>query len=37
VMRISLVPLPGAPSGLSAYLRFNPLLNGHAGGAPLTG
>src|ERR1700728_4214860 len=32
VMRISLVPLPGAPSGLSAYLRFNPLLNGHAGG-----
>jgi len=32
VMRISLVPLPGAASGLSVYLRFNPLLNGHAGG-----
>ena len=32
VMRISLVPLPGAPSGLSVYLRFNPLLNGHGGG-----
>jgi glucoamylase len=32
VMRMSLVPLPGAPSGLSVYLRFNPLLNGHGGG-----
>ena len=32
VMRVSLVPLPGAPSGLSVYLRFNPLLNGHGGG-----
>ena len=32
VMRISLVPLPGAPAGLSVYLRFNPLLNGHGGG-----
>lgn len=32
VMRIALVPLPGAPSGLSVYLRFNPLLNGHGGG-----
>jgi glucoamylase len=32
VMRISLVPLPGAPQGLAVYLRFNPLLNGHAGG-----
>jgi glucoamylase len=32
VMRISLVPLPGAPPGLSVYLRFNPLLNGHGGG-----
>jgi glucoamylase len=32
VMRVSLVPLAGAPSGLSAYLRFNPLLNGHGGG-----
>ncbi len=32
VMRISLVPLPGAPSGLAVYLRFNPLLNGHGGG-----
>ena len=32
VMRYRLVPLPGAPSGLHLYLRFNPLLNGHAGG-----
>jgi len=32
VMRISLVPLPGAAPGLSVYLRFNPLLNGHGGG-----
>jgi glucoamylase len=32
VMRIALVPLPGAPSGLHLYLRFNPLLNGHGGG-----
>jgi glucoamylase len=32
VMRFSLVPLPGAPSGLHLYLRFNPLLNGHGGG-----
>jgi glucoamylase len=32
VMRISLVPLPGAPGGLAVYLRFNPLLNGHGGG-----
>src|SRR5580658_4980344 len=32
VMRISLVPLPGAPPGLAVYLRFNPLLNGHGGG-----
>src|SRR5580700_5208438 len=32
VMRISLVPLPGAPQGLAVYLRFNPLLNGHGGG-----
>ncbi len=32
VMRISLVPLPGAPAGLAVYLRFNPLLNGHGGG-----
>ncbi len=32
VMRITLVPLPGAPSGLHLYLRFNPLLNGHGGG-----
>jgi glucoamylase len=32
VMRISLVPLPGAPAGLHLYLRFNPLLNGHGGG-----
>jgi glucoamylase len=32
VMRFRLVPLPGAPSGLHLYLRFNPLLNGHGGG-----
>ncbi len=32
VMRITLVPLPGAPPGLTVYLRFNPLLNGHGGG-----
>jgi glucoamylase len=32
VMRFTLVPLPGAPPGLSVYLRFNPLLNGHGGG-----
>ena len=32
VLRYRLVPLPGAPSGLHLYLRFNPLLNGHAGG-----
>ncbi len=32
VLRISLVPLPGAPAGLTLYLRFNPLLNGHGGG-----
>ncbi len=32
VMRITLVPLAGAPSGLHLYLRFNPLLNGHGGG-----
>ena len=32
VMKVSLVPLPGAPAGLSVYLRFNPLLNGHGGG-----
>ncbi len=32
VMRLRLVPLAGAPSGLSVYLRFNPLLNGHGGG-----
>jgi glucan 1,4-alpha-glucosidase len=32
VMRVSLVPLPGAPAGLNVYLRFNPLLNGHGGG-----
>jgi len=32
VMRFRLVPLPGAPGGLHLYLRFNPLLNGHAGG-----
>ena len=31
-MRFRLVPLPGAPSGLHLYLRFNPLLNGHGGG-----
>ena len=33
VMRYRLVPLPGAPGGLHLYLRFNPLLNGHGGGA----
>jgi glucoamylase len=32
VLRYSLVPLAGAPSGLHLYLRFNPLLNGHGGG-----
>jgi glucoamylase len=32
VMRFTLVPLPGAPTGLHLYLRFNPLLNGHGGG-----
>jgi glucoamylase len=32
VMQVSLVPLPGAPAGLSLYLRFHPLLNGHGGG-----
>jgi glucoamylase len=32
VLRFRLVPLPGAPSGLHLYLRFNPLLNGHGGG-----
>jgi glucoamylase len=32
VMEYSLVALPGAPSGLHVYLRFNPLLNGHGGG-----
>jgi glucoamylase len=32
VMRISLLPLPGAAPGLAVYLRFNPLLNGHGGG-----
>jgi glucoamylase len=32
VMQVSLVSLPGAPSGLKLYLRFNPLLNGHGGG-----
>ncbi len=32
VMQESLVDLPGAPSGLHVYLRFNPLLNGHGGG-----
>lgn len=32
VMQVSLVKLPGAPSGLNVYLRFNPLLNGHGGG-----
>ena len=31
-MRFTLVRLPGAPSGLHLYLRFNPLLNGHGGG-----
>ena len=32
VMQYSLVPLPGAPTGLQLYLRFNPILNGHGGG-----
>jgi glucan 1,4-alpha-glucosidase len=32
VMQVSLVTLPGAPTGLHVYLRFNPLLNGHGGG-----
>lgn len=32
VMQVSLVTLPGAPAGLSVYLRFHPLLNGHGGG-----
>ncbi|MHB1527325.1 MAG: hypothetical protein ACYCZN_13800 [Candidatus Dormibacteria bacterium] len=32
VMQYSLVALPGAPTGLKVYLRFNPLLNGHGGG-----
>jgi glucoamylase len=32
VMKFTLVRLPGAPSGLHLYLRFNPLLNGHGGG-----
>jgi glucoamylase len=32
VLQYSLVALPGAPSGLHVYLRFNPLLNGHGGG-----
>ena len=32
IMRFALEPLPGAPPGLSVYLRFNPLLNGHGGG-----
>ena len=32
VIQFSLVSLPGAPSGLHVYLRFNPLLNGHGGG-----
>ncbi len=32
IMRFTLEPLPGAPPGLSVYLRFNPLLNGHGGG-----
>ncbi len=32
VARYTLVPLPGAPSGMHLYLDFNPLLNGHAGG-----
>lgn len=32
VMQESLVRLPGAPTKLSVYLRFNPLLNGHGGG-----
>ena len=32
IMQESLVTLPGAPSNLHVYLRFNPLLNGHGGG-----
>ena len=32
VMQVSLVALPGAPAGLTLYLRFHPLLNGHGGG-----
>jgi glucoamylase len=32
VMHVSLVRLPGAPSSMHVYLRFNPLLNGHGGG-----
>ena len=32
VIQESLVALPGAPSSLHLYLRFNPLLNGHGGG-----
>jgi glucoamylase len=32
VLRFTLVPLTGAAAGLHLYLRFNPLLNGHAGG-----
>ncbi|MGH9106372.1 MAG: hypothetical protein ACRDZX_11170, partial [Acidimicrobiales bacterium] len=32
VMQVSLVRLPGAPTGLKVYLRFHPLLNGHGGG-----
>ncbi len=32
VLRYTLVPLTGAPSGMHLYLRFNPLLNGHGGG-----
>ena len=34
VIQESLVALPGAPSSLHLYLRFNPLLNGHGGGGP---
>jgi glucoamylase len=32
IMRYTLRPQPGAAPGLSVYLRFNPLLNGHGGG-----
>src|SRR5487761_1177343 len=32
VMQYSLVPLPGAPTGLQLYLRFNPFLTGPGGG-----